>query len=58
MLKSILDTDVLSEYLKGFNLTVTAHAARYAMQFGVFSFTSVTVYEVAYGFKLRRDQLS
>jgi len=53
MLKSILDTDILSEYLKGFNSTVTAHAAEYAMQFGVFSFTSVTVYEIAYGFQLK-----
>jgi predicted nucleic acid-binding protein len=53
VLKSILDTDILSEYLKGFNSTVTAHAARYAAQYGVFSFTSVTVYEIVYGLELK-----
>jgi predicted nucleic acid-binding protein len=53
MVKSILDTDILSEYLKGFNTTVAHHAARYAEQFGVFSFTSVTVYEIVYGLELK-----
>jgi hypothetical protein len=43
MLRSILDTDILSEYRKGFNRTVASHAARYAKQHGIFSFTSVTV---------------
>jgi predicted nucleic acid-binding protein len=53
MVKSILDTDILSEYLKGFNPTVTGHAARYAEQYGIFSFTSVTVYEIVYGLELK-----
>jgi predicted nucleic acid-binding protein len=53
MVKSILDTDILSEYLKGFNRTVASHAARYAKQYGIFSFTSVTVYEIAYGLELK-----
>jgi tRNA(fMet)-specific endonuclease VapC len=53
MVKSILDTDILSEYLKGFNKTVAQHAARYASDFGVFSFTSVTVYEIVYGLELK-----
>jgi predicted nucleic acid-binding protein len=53
MVKSILDTDILSEYLKGFNTTVAHHAALYAAQFGVFSFTSVTVYEIVYGLELK-----
>src|ERR1700682_351905 len=30
MVKSILDTDVFSEYLKGHNAAVAAHAERYA----------------------------
>jgi predicted nucleic acid-binding protein len=53
MAKSILDTDILSEYLKGFNRTVASHAARYAEQHGIFSFTSVTVYEIVYGLELK-----
>jgi predicted nucleic acid-binding protein len=32
VVKSILDTDILSEYLKGLNPTVARHAARYAQQ--------------------------
>jgi hypothetical protein len=31
--KSILDTDILSEYLKGHDPVVVAHAARYAKEF-------------------------
>ena len=53
MVKSILDPDILSEYLKGFNRTVAGHATRYAKKHGVFSFTSVTVYEIVYGFELK-----
>src|SRR5712672_512488 len=45
MVKSLLDTDILSEYLKGYNQTVIGHAARYAKAYGVFTFTSVTVYD-------------
>jgi hypothetical protein len=33
MVKSLLDTDILSEYLKGHDQTVIGHAARYAQQF-------------------------
>lgn len=48
MVKSLLDTDILSEYLKGHDQTVIGHAARYARQFQIFTFTSVTVYEIVY----------
>jgi predicted nucleic acid-binding protein len=51
--KSLLDTDILSEYLKGHDQTVASHAARYARQHGVFTFTSVTVYEIVYGLELK-----
>lgn len=51
--KSILDTDILSEYLKGHNSVVVGHAARYAQEHRVFSFTSVTVYEIVYGLELK-----
>lgn len=53
MVKSILDTDILSEYLKGHDPTVASHAARYAQEHGVFTFTSVTVHEIAYGLELK-----
>ena len=51
--KSILDTDILSEYLKGHNSVVVGHAARYAQEHKVFSFTSVTVFEIVYGLELK-----
>src|SRR6266851_5447990 len=53
MVKSILDTDILSEYLKGHHPTVVSRAARYAQEHGVFTFTSVTVYEIVYGLELK-----
>src|SRR5580704_6285669 len=51
--KVILDTDILSEYLKGHDQNVANHAARYAQQHEVFTFTSITVYEIAYGLELK-----
>ena len=51
--KSILDTDILSEYLKGHDTVVAAKAARYAKEHGVFTFTSVTVHEIVYGLELK-----
>ena len=53
MAKALLDTDILSEYLKGHNPTVINHAARYAQEHGIFTFTSVTVYEIVYGLELK-----
>jgi tRNA(fMet)-specific endonuclease VapC len=46
---AILDTDILSEYLKGYDKTVTALGGRYAKEHGVFRFTSVTVFEMVFG---------
>ena len=51
--KAILDTDILSEYLKGHNAAVAGRAAGYAEDHGVFTFTSVTVYEIVYGLELK-----
>ncbi|HET6843885.1 MAG TPA: PIN domain-containing protein [Candidatus Angelobacter sp.] len=53
MVKSILDTDILSEYLKGHNPNVVNRASRYAQEHGVFTFTSITVYEIVYGLELK-----
>ena len=44
---------ILSEYLKGHDRTVTGNARRYASQFGLFTFTSITVYEIVYGLELK-----
>jgi tRNA(fMet)-specific endonuclease VapC len=53
MAKVLLDTDILSEYLKGHDETVARHAAAYAQQYRVFTVTSVTVYEIVYGLELK-----
>jgi predicted nucleic acid-binding protein len=53
MEKCILDTDILSEYLKGHNSVVIGRAAQYAHEHRVFSFTSVTVYEIVYGLQVK-----
>jgi len=49
MPKVILDTDILSEYLKGIDPNVAKHATTYAKKHGAFTFTSVTVYEIIRG---------
>ncbi|HUK42812.1 MAG TPA: PIN domain-containing protein [Candidatus Bathyarchaeia archaeon] len=53
MVKCILDTDILSEYLKGHHPNVITKASRYAKEHGVVSFTSLTVYEIVYGLALK-----
>jgi predicted nucleic acid-binding protein len=53
MPKAILDTDILSEYLKGHDRAVIRRAADYARLHGVFTFTSVTVHEIVYGLELK-----
>jgi hypothetical protein len=54
--KSILDTDILSEDLKGYDTVVVANAARYAKEHRIFTFTSVTVHEIVYGLELKNAQ--
>src|SRR5215469_15985708 len=53
MTKALLDTDILSEYLKGHDRNVARHAAEYALEHGVFTFTSVTVHEIVYGLEFK-----
>jgi predicted nucleic acid-binding protein len=52
--KVILDTDILSEYLKGYNSAVAGRAVAYAKEHGVFSFTSIAVFEIVYGLQLKQ----
>jgi tRNA(fMet)-specific endonuclease VapC len=53
MSKVLLDTDILSEYLKGYDKTVALRAAGYALQYGVFTFTSITVHEIVFGLEFK-----
>lgn len=53
MAKVLLDTDILSEYLKGHDRKVIRRAADYAHEYGVFTFTSVTVHEIVFGLELK-----
>ena len=53
MAQVLLDTDILSEYLKGHDKIVVGHAADYASRHGVFTFTSVTVHELVYGLEFK-----
>ena len=52
-MKSILDTDILSEYLKGLHPNVIRHGSHYAEEHGILTFTSVTLYEIVYGLELK-----
>ena len=56
MRKVILDTDILSEYLKGHDEAVTRHAAAYLRVHPVFTFSSVTAYEIAYGLGVKNAE--
>ena len=51
--KVLLDTDILSEYLKGHDHNVARQAAEYAREHGAITFTSVTVYEIVFGLAVK-----
>jgi tRNA(fMet)-specific endonuclease VapC len=51
--KVLLDTDILSEYLKGHDRAVADRAAEYAREHARFTFTSVTVHEIAFGLEFK-----
>lgn len=53
MRKALLDTDILSEYLKGHDKVVAQHAAVYAYAHGRFTFTSVTVHEIIFSLEVK-----
>ncbi len=56
MNKSLLDTDILSEILKGKNLNVIHHAKNYYQQFGQYTISTITVLEIVKGFhKVQRE---
>ena len=50
MNRSLLDTDLLSEIVKGVDPRVTAKAKRYRAAFGRYTLSTVTIMEVVKGF--------
>jgi tRNA(fMet)-specific endonuclease VapC len=50
---SIIDTDTLSEIRKRKNPSIVAHASGYLSQYGHFTFSSITRYEVVRGLKAK-----
>lgn len=50
---SLLDTDSLSEIIKGRNQTVLQHASAYLALHGVFTFSLITRYEILRGLKAK-----
>jgi len=51
MSKVLLDTDILSEVLKGKSAVVTARADAYLAQQGRFTTSAISVAEIVYGFR-------
>jgi tRNA(fMet)-specific endonuclease VapC len=51
---SLLDTDTLSEVMKGVDTHVQDHARQYLRAFGHFTFSLITRYEILRGLKARR----
>jgi tRNA(fMet)-specific endonuclease VapC len=49
--ESILDTDILSEVMKGKDLEVLANARQYLAEHQRFAFSEMTVYEIVRGLK-------
>jgi tRNA(fMet)-specific endonuclease VapC len=51
MSKRLLDTDILSEIIKGRNVHVAAKATAYLVDHGRFTTSSVSVAEIVFGFR-------
>jgi len=60
MSKSLLDTDVLSEIIKGKNAVIVAKAKAYLVEYGQFTTSAVSVTEIIYGFRRmgREDRIA
>jgi tRNA(fMet)-specific endonuclease VapC len=54
--RALLDTDILSEIIKGFDQTVAANARTYRRAFGRYTLSAVSVMEIVQGFQ--RNQSS
>jgi predicted nucleic acid-binding protein len=51
MSRCLLDTDILSEIIKGKNATIAARAMAYIAEQGRFTTSAVSVAEIVYGFR-------
>ena len=51
--KGILDTDILSEIGKGVHPNVLKNVSDYLDEYPQLTFTSISVYEQLYGFKVK-----
>jgi tRNA(fMet)-specific endonuclease VapC len=51
---ALLDTDTLSEIMKGRNRAVVENAAKYLERHGTFTFSLITRYEILRGLKAKR----
>jgi tRNA(fMet)-specific endonuclease VapC len=60
MSRCLLDTDILSEIIKGKNVSVTARAKAYLADAGQFNTSAISVTEVIYGFRRmgREDRIA
>jgi tRNA(fMet)-specific endonuclease VapC len=53
--KSLLDTDILSEIIKGFDQTVASNAATYRRSHGHYTLSAITVMEIVQGFQKKQS---
>jgi len=53
MRRVLLDTDILSEILKGRDLLVVRRAVAYAEEHGRFTYTAVSIHEILFGLHYR-----
>ena len=51
MNKALIDTDILSEMIKGINPTVAHNASAYRQAFGRYTLTAISVMEIVRGFQ-------
>jgi tRNA(fMet)-specific endonuclease VapC len=49
--KVLLDTDILSEIIKGIDQTVAGHATAYRRAFGHYTVSTISVMEIVQGFQ-------
>ena len=49
--KALLDTDILSEIIKGFDQTVASNARNYRRAFGHYTLSAISVMEIVQGFQ-------
>ena len=52
--RALLDSDMLSEVMKGYDRNVIANSNLYVQEFGVLSFTSATVLEILHGLQSKQ----